>query len=268
MRQYRLFQAPIMTFFSPRFYRDVALHWKGTGFAYLFLLLTISVIPNVVRVHNLIGDYIIDKTPAIISQVPHINIINGELSADVEQPYTIKDPDSGEVLVLIDTTGDIVSYEMVGAHSVLKKNELIFKKSEVETRIISLKKIEYFTIDQQKVSGWLDLLRKFFALFLFPFSVVGVFVYRIIQMLVYAAIGLLFVKCCKSNISYQALIRLSVMAVSPIIVFSTVMGIINVNIPFQGIIYFIVAMGYLFMGVKAASCQGEDGIEAINNIQS
>ena len=249
-----------MTFFSPNFYRDVGLNWKGTGFAYLLLLLAICWIPTFVQFHYSVGDYVENKTPAITSQIPQISIIKGEASADVTQPYKIIDPDNGKVLVLIDTTSEAVSLEGSGAQSILKKNEVIFKKNDVETRIISLKKIEKFTLNQQKVSGWLTLFRKYCAVVFFPFAVLWSFIFRILQILVYAAIGIVFMKWCKGSESYQTLIRLSVMAVSPVIILSTVIRVTDVRIPLDALLYFLLAMVYLFLGVKAISGRENDQV--------
>jgi len=255
MRQYRMFQAPIMTFFSPSFYRDVGLHWKGTGFAYLLLLLTICWIPPFIQFHLSVADSVENKAPALTAQIPQISIINGEASADVTQPYKIIDPDSGEVLVLINTASDTVLLEGIEARIILMKTEVIFKKNDVETRTFSLKKIEHFKLNQEIVSGWLTMFRSYSAVVFFPFALLGSFAFRIVQILAYAAIGLLFMKWCKTSKPYKTLIRLSVMAVTPVIIVSTVMGIIDVKIPLQGLFFFIAAMALLFLGVKAVSCQ-------------
>ena len=94
MRQYGMFHAPFMSFFSQSFYRDVDMHWKGTGFAYLLLMLTICWIPTIIQFHHSVGDYVENDAPALIEQLPTITIVKGEASVDVAQPYEITDPDS------------------------------------------------------------------------------------------------------------------------------------------------------------------------------
>ena len=253
MKRYRFFQAPAMAFFSPSFYKDVGLNWKGTGFAYLLLLLAICWVPTFIQFQLSVANYVENKAPAIISQIPPIIIIKGEASADVTQPYKIIDPDSGKVLVLIDTIGKTVSREKIESIALLTKTEAIIKKSDVETRIFSLKKIEFFVLDKQKVSSWLKMFRNYGALVLFLFFVIVSFVFRILQLLIYAVIGLLFTKICKTKHSYQTLLRLSVMAITPVIIISTVVEIAAIKIPLQSLLYFIAAMGYLFFGVKIVS---------------
>ncbi len=242
-----------MAFFSPDFYRDVDQHWKGTGFAYLFLLLAICWVPTFIQFQLSVAHYIEHKAPALVSQVPPIKIVKGEASVDVAQPYKIVDPDSKTVLVLIDTTGKTASLEGTEAQALLTKTEVIFKKSDVETRSFNFKDVENFTLDQQTVSRWLTAFRKYAAVVFFPIAVLGSFAYRIVQVLIYAAIGLLFAKQHKTNKPYLTLVRLSVMAVTPVIIVSTIVETAGFKVPLPGLLYFIAAMVYLFLGIKAVS---------------
>ena len=255
MKQYGMFHAPYMSFFSQSFYRDVDMHWKGTGFAYLLLLLTICWIPGIVQLHHSVGDYVENDAPALIEQLPTITIVKGEASVDVAQPYEITDPDSGKVIAVIDTTGKTVSLEGTDARVLLTKTEVIYKKSAIETRSFSLKEIQAFVLDQETVTGWLAIARKYIAVASFPFAVLGSFAFRVVQVLIYAAIGILFCRMCKTDRPYQTLLRLSVMAVTPVIIVSTVFDVIGIKIPFHGLVYFLAAMAYLYFAVYAASRQ-------------
>jgi len=133
------------------------------------------------------------------------------------------------------------------------KTEATVKKSEFETRTFSFAKVEEFTLDQEKITGWLTVARKVAVPVLYPLAVLGSFVFRIIQVLVYAAIGMLFASWFKSRRPYISLIRLSVVAVTPCIIIKTVLGALQINIPFAGLWYFLTAMGYLLFGVSATS---------------
>lgn len=253
MKRYTIFQAPIMAFFSPSFYRDVGLNWKGTGFIYLFLLLAICWINISIQFHLSFVDLVETKAPTITPQIPPIKIIKGQASVDVIQPYKIINPDSGTVLALIDTTGKTVSLEGTEARLLLTRTEVRYKKNDCTTTGFNFKMVEHFTLDQQRVSDWLKVLRDYGAIFFFLFAVIVSFAFRIVQLLIYAAIGLLFAKWCKTSQSYQTLLRLSGMAITPVIIANTVVEIANITIPLEWVLYFIAAMAYLFLGVKAVS---------------
>jgi len=253
MKRYTIFQAPIMAFFSPSFYRDVGLNWKGTGFTYLFLLLAICWVPGSILFHLHFANLIETKTPAIIPQIPQIKIINGEASVEVIQPFKIINPESGTVLALIDTTGKTVSLEGTEARVLLTRTELRYRKNDGTTTGFDFKWVEEFTLDQQRVSGWLRVLRDYGGVFAFVFKLIASFAFRIVQLLIYAAIGLLFAKWCKTSQSYQTLLRLSGMAITPVIIANTIVKIADITIPLEWVLYFIAAMAYLFLGVKAVS---------------
>jgi hypothetical protein len=255
MRRYRLFQAPIKAFFSRSFYREVGLHWQGTAFGYLLLLLTSCWVPLFMHYQSVISEFIENKAPQIISQVPEITITKGEVSVEVDQPYDITDPDTGRVLVVIDTTGGTTSLEDTQALALLTKTEVIFRRSDIETRIFSLKNVDNLIVDQHVVATWAEIVRSYAALVAFPFFVILSFLYRIVQALINAAIGLLLARWCKTSLSYQALLRLAVIAITPGIIVSTVLALLDIQIPFAGFFYFIVALAYLFLGIKAVSSE-------------
>ena len=264
MKQYGMFHAPYMSFFSQDFYRDVDKHWKGTGFAYLLLLLTICWIPTLVHLHLSFNDYVENDAPALIEQIPTITIAKGEASVDVPQPYEITDPDSDMVIGLIDTTGKPVSLEETDARVILTKTDVIYRKNAIETRTFSLQNVEHFVVDQETVAGWLEMVRKYIAILAFPFAVLGSFIFRVVQALIYAAIGILFCRMSKTERPYQTLLRLSVMAITPVIIVSTVFDMIGIKVPFRGLVYFIAAMGYLYFAVYSASRQDVTPDQGVN----
>ena len=72
-------------------------------------------------------------------------------------------------------------------------------------------------------------------------------------MLIYAAIGLLFVSICKAKLDYNQLLRLSVVAVTPSILINTLLMVIGAKLPMAGFMFFALAMIYLYLGVKATT---------------
>lgn len=63
------------------------------------------------------------------------------------------------------------------ARGLVTKTEIIFKKSEIETRTFTLSKIEEFTLDQDKLTVWLTTAKKFVAPLLFPLALLGSLVF-------------------------------------------------------------------------------------------
>ena len=112
---------------------------------------------------------------------------------------------------------------------------------------------------QDRITSWLAIVKKYTAPALYLLAVLGSFVARIVQLLLYAAIGILFSSWCKSGRTYAELLRLSVIALTPCIIVRTVLAMAQVSVPVAGLWYFLAAMGYLFFGIKAASSEEDPG---------
>lgn len=253
MKKFSIIHIPVLSFFSKELYRDVGLYWKGANFSYLLLLLAICSIPTMIKVHVVFSDFIDNEAPGVIEQVPEITIVNGEVSMKEPQPYYIRVPEDGNTMAIIDTTGTIKSLEDPNAICLLTKNKVMWRQSKFEIRTYDLSQVENFVLDSDRIMGWLHTAKKFLAIAIYPLAVLGSYVYRIVQALIYAAIGLLFALLCKVKLSYAALLRLAIVAVTPCIIVSTVLYLAGVRLPYAGLFYLVVALGYLFYGVKATS---------------
>lgn len=253
MKKYSSVYIPVLSFFSKSLYRDVSVNRKGTLLGYLLLLLAVCWIPGMIRMQDAISDFVDQKAPKIVSQMPGIVISDGEASIDEQQPYYIKNPDTGAPLVVIDTTGQIRSLKETDAFALITKTEAITRQNKLETRRYSFSDIDELHLDRKDLSGWLTKLKKFAVPLGYPFAVLASYVLRIIQVLIYAAIGLAFAAICKSERSYKELFRLAVTSVTPVIIIKTILWASAIRIPFSGVIYFLIGMGYLFYGVKVSA---------------
>ncbi|MCP4610138.1 MAG: DUF1189 domain-containing protein [Planctomycetes bacterium] len=249
MREYSIFHAPLLSFFSKKLYIDVGRNWKGVNFLYLLLLLTVCMIPAMINVHRGMSNFVNNEAPAIINQIPEITITDGRVSINETQPYYIIDPDTNKPLAIIDTTGRINSLKEIDALCLLTGNKVIMKKSNFENRTYDLSQVDSFAVNGEQISGWLQTGKKFLVVVIYPFALLGSYMYRIVQVLIYAAVGLLFASFCKTKLSYAALVRLAVVAVTPCIIVSTALGLAGTSLP--GILYLVAALVYLFIAVKS-----------------
>ena len=252
MKKYSIIHVPVLSFFSKALYRDVAVHWKtGLCFAYLLLLLAICLIPTAIETNAIFSGLIENQAPAIVKQVPEITITDGKASIAEPQPYYIKAPDSDDNLAVIDTTGSITSLEDADAFCLLTGTELIMRKSQVQTQTFDLKEIENFVLNSELIMGWLRTIKKIFAIGIYPFLLLVSYPWTIILALIFAAIGLFFAYLCKTKLSYDALLRLTIVAITPYIIIKTILGAVGAPLPC--LLNLAVALGYLFFAVYAAS---------------
>lgn len=252
-KRYSILHVPVLSFYNKSLYRDVCLNWKHSIFFYLLLLMAICTIPFIVTIQLAISDFVENDAPDVVSQIPNIYFDDGKASINETQPYAIYDPDTGEILGVIDTTGSMSSLSDSNGYVLITETDALLWKSEVETRTFSFQEIDNFTFEPAMITHWLDVIKKFMAPAFYPVAVLGCFIGRLIQVLVYAAIGLLFASWCKSSRTYVELVRLAIVAVTPPIVIKTLFGLFDISLPAAGLWYFLIAMGYLYYGIKASS---------------
>ena len=252
-RRYSILHIPALSFYSKDLYRDVGLNWRGTCLGYLLLLLAICWIPWMVKAHIGLSDFVQNEVPKIVSQIPTITIKDGLASIDEPQPYYITEPDSNDIFAIIDTTGTVTSLADSNAFLLITKTEAIYKKNEVQSQTYSFADIKDFTLTQAKINKWLEVFRTVAIPVMYPFVLAFSYVYRIIQVLIYAAIGLLFAQGFRAKIEYPVLLRLAVVAVTPAIIINTIVSLSGYVFCGMWLLYFAIAMVYLAFGVKAVS---------------
>lgn len=240
-----------MSFYSKALYQDVGRNWKKISLLYLLLLLSVCSIPIVFRVHSALSDYLHQEAPKIVKQVPVITIDKGVASVNEEMPYIIKDPESSAPLIIIDTTGKTDSLKGSDAIVLLTKTKLFFRRSARDTRTLDLSEIDTLTIDQARVYDWIETFLDYFIFVFYPFALLFSFLFRLVEALIFGAIGMLFARNMKVPLRYQATLSLALVSMTPAIILDTLYNYGDINIPFWWIINFLIAVGYLFFAVKA-----------------
>lgn len=253
MKRYSIFHPLVLSFYSPSLYRDVAENWTGVGFLYLLLLLSLAWVHPIVRLHRTAAGLFETLGPAVLEQVPTIHVQQGEVSIAEPQPYVIEVPGSDTPLVVIDTTGQTTP-ESTQAFLILTKHQAILRKNLHETRTYDLTGIQDLTVDRSTVKRILDGCRQWLAILSYPVALAGSYVYRILQVLIYASIGLLFARLLSTPLEYPALLRLASVAVTPAIVADTLRGAAGFSSNLLWWFFcFLLTMGYLLFAVRVNS---------------
>ncbi len=251
MRQFNYLEALYGSFFSADLYRDVARRWQGTGLLYLLMLLALAWVPEMLHVHAAITRFVEQELPPLLAQLPALRIEKGRVSTDVETPYFIRDPKKDEVVAVIDLTGKFASLQDTDARVLLTETTLYYRNRPHETRVYDLSQIESFSLDRATVEDWVGVGKTWLAVLLYPFALLSSFIYRVVQALLYAVIGLVLAKGMKVALDYQALLRLACVAVTPVIVLDTLRSVADVPVSFWWPLAFVIAMGYLVFAVRA-----------------
>ncbi len=252
MKEYGCFQAMYMSFYSRRLYRDVAKNWGIGVVFYLFVLLALCWIAMMFKIQPVINTSFKSFANQIAPQVPEITIVNGIASTPEKKPYFIKDPDKNTVFAIIDTSGQYkdISSAPQGTVLLMTSTTLTFVDKS-DTRIVKFPTTLNMDIKPEVVKtkmihfvgwGWVLIL---------PFMILVSLIYRLIQALIYAVFGLIFVATTGARLTYGETVKLSMIAVTPAIILGTVLSWFDIAFHFQMLLYFVLAMVYLFFAVKS-----------------
>lgn len=253
MKRYSILHAPVLSFYSEALYRDVCFRWKGTGLAYLFLLLALCWIGPAVKFQLGLAEYLDNEAPKVVSQIPTLTFRDGNASTEVPQPHRVTDPTTGETLLVIDTTGTLTTLDEAQAPGLVTRTQAFLRKNSIETRAFSFQDIDQFTLDQKTITGWLNTAKRNLVPALYPLLVVGSFALRLNQILLYALIGMWFAARCHCTRTFRQLLRLSTVAATPCIVVKTAFAIAEVRLPYAGFWFFLATVGFLLFGIKVSS---------------
>ncbi len=222
---------------------------------YLLIVLSLNLIPDMVRLHDTVTDFLTEEAPKIVSQVPTITITKGVASIKEPVPYVIKAPWSKLPFAIIDTSEGTIPGGELKATIVLTKTKLVVNYDTSDTHSADLSNIQNLIIDRDLIYRWIEQFKEYFIFVLFPFALFFTFLYYLIQVLICASIGMLFAKMHDLKLSTRALVRLSVVAFTPPIVLQTLHSLLNIEFPYSSVITLLFATCYLYFAISACSAK-------------
>lgn len=251
MKKYSIIDIPLLSFFSKALYRDVCFNWKGAGIGYLFLLVTLCWIPQLFFWQTQINNFVHASAPNAIAQLPEIIFKSGTASTKEQKPFVLTATNSNEPLIVIDTTGATTDIDQThGALMLITPHALIIKDDNNKTNTFTFKDFKDFTINQTKLTQWVDWLAGYALYVLTPFIIIGSFVRHLLYVLLYGLLGMIFASMFQLKLSYESLLRLSVVALTPSMIVSALMQASQTASGLNTLEAFALTALYLFIGIK------------------
>lgn len=247
-RRFNTFAALVLSFFSADLYRDVGRRWRGIGFWYLVLLIVITMTPVLVLMQLRFTQFVRNDAPAMLKTFPTITIQDGSASIDRPEPFLWRDPKSGKVLLYVDTKGTFDLPEGADALVKLSKHEVILPG---QPKGFDLKGVPNRRIDRQTLSRWLPAAATWAIPAYGVFAFVVTVILRLIQVLIFAAIGLAISSGTEVNLGYAALMRLSAVALTPAFLVGLALAFTGLGSMYFLLLYLAMEIGYLVVGIKS-----------------
>lgn len=246
MNRYNHLQPLVLAFYSKALYRDVGRNWRGVGLLYLLLLAFVCALAFTAHLTLLAKEGVSIAQP-YIAQLPTITLANGEVTIDQPEPYLIKQPQTERTVFIIDTTGQTSSLANTTALALLTKNKLIIAYNNATKEYdLSTTKDRVFTAEE--VGHNLPRLAYLVVGVVGAFTILTYFLFGVIETLLYAGLTKLFLQ---TDLTYKTLCRLATVALTPAFIFSAILALFAIHLPYRWLIYIPLSVGYLIYAIKA-----------------
>ena len=247
-KRYRIWQLPVLSFYSKPLYRDVAARWKGTNLGYFCLLLAICLIPVVRNASRHTRQAIDQHRDHYLMQIPPMQLTDGILSIDAPQPYSIIA--GNRTLLLVDTTGKIQTLDDAGALSLLTQTQLHIRQPNQPTFVYELKDFNNFTLNREIADEMIARLKRLVAPTFFTAFYLGGLVLFMIVALLLGGMACLTASVQKKSLNYKAGVRIAVVALTPGLITGGLLAAVGQTIPV--FLYILLTLAYLYIAAGSA----------------
>lgn len=279
MQEYSSIKALFLSFFSRDVYRDVFLRWQGIGFGYLLLLNIVLITPLIVVLmiqadraiftDGTLRPELRDIAGQAIAQLPPLQWENGELSTPAEQPHRIEVSIEGEpvLLAIIDLDASLADLRDSDAIMLLTREAVHAREGEHEFKTHYWSEIggeagqESFYLDSDRAGHFFNRavawtvdnklwLYVTFGLIGWSGTLLVMFLYRAVQVLILGGAGLLIASVMKLHLRYEDAVRLSCVALTPAVLADMVLTLAigdGISIP----LFIILTLFYLGFAIHS-----------------
>jgi Protein of unknown function (DUF1189) len=249
-KPFPFWQAPYLAWFSKPFYQAVAQRWRGLALTYLLALVAVTWLPNAFRLNGRMENFRNNDLPPILEQVPKLEIMGGEIQTDVKMPYRIIDPNSQETLVVIDKNATEKDFDRLDTFVLITKNQVISNRTSFN-RSFNLADLEGVSVDKESLGRWIDGGIAWTRTLAYPLLVINSWSYRFFQALLFGVLGLIIANTIQARLPYAAVVRLSVIALTPVILIRTLLNFFSISVPLWWLVAFAITVVYLYQAIKA-----------------
>jgi len=201
-----------------------------------------------------IDDFATAVAPTLLGQLPTITITDGEATIDAPQPVVLRDPRNGAVLAVLDA-GDETPPGSENAYVTLTKKTLVVRRPDQrDARVVRLADSPFANavIDRERAQSALESVQRWFVLSVaYPVCLLGSWIYRAAEAFLYGAVALRMAAWLQRALGWRACVRVAAVALTPVIVLDTVIGIMGTPPPLWPLSYFLLTVGYVYLGVSA-----------------
>lgn len=252
MQKLSWWRALWLSFFSKVLYQEVVKQWRGYGAAYLLIVSALVVMPIALQIRDVVQSFISDELPLYLDDIPEITITNGIASTPEDHPYIINEQGSKDPFIVIDTTGQYTDIDQTSA-PVLITDQQIFIRNDIQTKTMSFSSFGNMTIDRPLIEEFIAMSNHMLIPMIYVILVFFAWSWRLMQAMIYAFLASWIARRKGFTMRYNGFVRLSVVALTPAMLIDMFFGILNISVPFAGVLFVVLEIMYVRFAVLSVS---------------
>lgn len=244
-------------FYSAPLYRRAAQYWRRHAIVYLLLLSVLYSVSAIYRFKAEVGNIAEATLPVLARQLPEIAIDGGRVRIDGPEPYRITAPGTDEVVAILDTTGEHSSLDDTTAVLLLTEDRLLVRRGPGGVREFDLSGVDGFRMNQDRMMAWMRSMMVWMPIVIFPFVALAAFAYRLIQALLFGALGLAVSASLRRPLTFRSSFNIAAVALTPVIVADTLFNLFGVSPSYWSVVSLLIVSGFTIYGIHAATASTE-----------
>jgi Protein of unknown function (DUF1189). len=255
---YFSWRTPFFAFYSRPLYQHVARGWRGSGLGYLFLVTACCSLLITVRAASILDDFFSRQLMPVLNQLPTLSIKEGTLQPLATRPLVILAPGSQQPGLIIDTSTQ-PKLDELSPQVWLLQHQARVRQPDGNYQVVDFSSMGDLELDKPALMAFADKLRSIVKVLSFVPIQLSEFVYRLMQALLYSLAGLAYCRVLKVSLGYQALLRLTCVAMTPALLISTLLFFMGIQLPVLGVLYFVASQAYLYFAIQSVGATAHSG---------
>jgi hypothetical protein len=132
----------------------------------------------------------------------------------------------------------------------VSQSAVTFRNNKGETRTFDLSEYDGLFLDKRLLYEGMDEMEKSLAFVLYPFAVLFFFLFRLIEVVIFAATASFFARSDSLRLNYRAYMRLAAVSLTPMMVLGAILNTAGIALPFWWLTSIPLTAGYLFFAVR------------------
>jgi len=230
-------------------YREFSEESPWRALRYFFLIFSLLFIGYAVTLVPVINNFADKLGQEVRENVPDFRIVNGELEFNEKMPFIVKGENN--FILIVDTTGELnpAALEQYPNGVFVEKTKAVIKDEQQGLNTVDFSAFKEMEISRQSVLSFLPTVKNLMPLILLVIYIFG-FLSKTVFILVLALIGLAIKS--RADLKFGHMWSIACHALTLPLILDLVKSVAVPRLPGFFIVYFGIAVFYMYKGVQAA----------------